>query len=98
MKRYQLKINGQTLDPQSGEWFESQNPFTGEAWAEIPKCNAHDVNSAVEAAHAALTTGPWAEMTATQRGALMRKLGDLIARDAAKLAETEVRDLSLIHI
>jgi acyl-CoA reductase-like NAD-dependent aldehyde dehydrogenase len=31
-------------------------------------------------------------MTATQRGALMRKLGDLIARDAARLAATEVRD------
>jgi aldehyde dehydrogenase (NAD+) len=31
-------------------------------------------------------------MTATQRGALMRKLGDLIARDAARLAEVEVRD------
>jgi acyl-CoA reductase-like NAD-dependent aldehyde dehydrogenase len=31
-------------------------------------------------------------MTASQRGALMRRLGDLIARDAAKLAETEVRD------
>ena len=30
-------------------------------------------------------------MTATQR-ALMRKLGDLIARDAAKLATTDVRD------
>ena len=38
------------------------------------------------------TSGPWAEMTATQRGALMRRLGDLIARDAAKLAATEVRD------
>ncbi len=92
MKRYQLKINGQTLDPQSGTWFETQNPYTGEVWAEIPKCDARDVNLAVEAAYAALTSGPWAEMTATQRGALMRKLGDLIARDAAKLAAVEVRD------
>ena len=31
-------------------------------------------------------------MTATQRGALLRKLGDLITRDAAKLAAVEVRD------
>lgn len=92
MKRYQLNINGQTLDPQSGTWFETQNPYTGEVWAEIPKCDTRDVNLAVEAAYAALTSGPWAEMTATQRGALMRKLGDLIARDAAKLAAVEVRD------
>lgn len=92
MKRYQLRIGGQGLPPAGDTWFESQNPFTGEAWAEIPRCDARDVDVAVNAAHQALTMGPWAEMTATQRGALMRKLGDLIARDAAKLAATEVRD------
>ncbi|MET1114101.1 MAG: aldehyde dehydrogenase [Comamonas sp.] len=92
MQRYQLRINGQHCAPQGGTWFETQNPFTGETWAEIPRGDARDVDAAVQAAHAALTTGPWAELTATQRGALMRTLGDLIARDAAKLAATEVRD------
>ncbi|MBV6306410.1 aldehyde dehydrogenase [Candidimonas humi] len=92
MKRYQLRIDGQACEPQGGAWFETQNPYTGTAWAEIPRCDARDVDSAVQAAHRALTQGPWAHMTATQRGALMRKLGDLIARDAKRLAETEVRD------
>lgn len=92
MKRYRLYIDGQEHDPAAGNWFETQNPYTGEAWAEIPKGDAQDVDAAVQAAHRALTTGPWSELTATQRGALMRKLGDLIARDAAKLAATEVRD------
>ena len=92
MKRYQLRVAGQARDPQGGTWFETQNPYTGEAWAEIPRGDARDVDAAVQAAHQALTSGPWAEMTPTQRGALMRKLGDLIARDAAKLAATEVRD------
>jgi len=92
MKRYQLRISGQALDPQGGAWFETQNPYTGEAWAEIPRGNAQDVDRAVRAAHAALTEGPWADMTATQRGLLLHRLGDLIARDARKLAETEVRD------
>src|SRR5690606_34392974 len=92
MKRYQLRIAGQWVDPAGGEWFESQNPFTGEAWAEIPRCDARDVDRAVQAAHAALTEGPWAEMTASQRGLLLHRLGDLIARDANKLAATEVRD------
>ena len=80
MKRYQLRIDGQACEPQGGAWFETQNPYTGTAWAEIPRCDARDVDSAVQAAHRALTQGPWAHMTATQRGALMRKLGDLIAR------------------
>ncbi|OWT59285.1 aldehyde dehydrogenase [Candidimonas nitroreducens] len=92
MKRYQLRIAGQACEPQGGAWFETQNPYTGATWAEIPRCDARDVDRAVQAAHQALTQGPWAQMTATQRGALMRKLGDLIARDAKRLAETEVRD------
>src|SRR5690606_17279710 len=92
MKRYRLYIDGQEHDPAAGNWFETQNPYTGVAWAEIPKGDAQDVDAAVQAAHRALTMGPWPELTATQRGALMRKLGDLIARDAAKLAATEVRD------
>ena len=92
MKRYSHRIAGQAHPPHGGAWFETQNPFTGEAWAEVPRGNAHDVDAAVQAAHQALTSGPWAELTPTQRGALMRKLGDLIARDAKKLAATEVRD------
>lgn len=92
MKRYSLSISGEDVAPHSDTWFETQNPYTGEAWAEIPRGNAHDVDAAVRAAHRALTAGPWADMTATQRGALIRKLGDLIARDASKLATTEVRD------
>lgn len=92
MKRYWLRIDGRACEPQGGAWFETQNPYTGQAWAEIPRCDARDVDAAVQAAHRALTSGPWAEMTPTQRGALMRRLGELLARDAAKLAATEVRD------
>jgi len=92
MKRYQLRIGGQSVDPIGSTWFETQNPYTGQTWAEIPRADARDVDRAVQAAHRAFTSGPWAEMTATQRGALMRRLADLIARDAARLAEIEVRD------
>lgn len=92
MQKYQLLIDGQTVDPAAGKWFETENPFTGDAWARIPRCDAADVDRAVQAAHRALTSGAWAEMTATQRGQLLRRLGDVIARDARKLAETEVRD------
>src|SRR5215471_7850524 len=39
-----------------------------------------------------MNVGPWPKLNATQRGALMRKLGDLIAANAERLAEIEVRD------
>lgn len=92
MKRYQLQIDGRAVDPVGVTWFETHNPYTGETWAEIPQCDSRDVERAVQAAHRALSECPWAEMTATERGQLLHRLGDLIARDARKLAETEVRD------
>lgn len=92
MKRYQLRIAGKAQEPAGLAWFETQNPYTGQTWAEIPRGDARDVDLAVQAAHQALTSGPWAEMTPTQRGASMRKLADLIERDASRLAAIEVRD------
>ena len=92
MKKYQMYIGGEWVAPASGEWFESFNPFTGEPWALIARGNAHDADQAARAAHAAFTDGPWPQMTPSQRGALLRKLGDLVANNAQRLAETEVLD------
>ncbi|KWR88225.1 aldehyde dehydrogenase [Cupriavidus sp. IDO] len=92
MKQYQMFINGTFVNASEGRWFETQNPYTGQAWAEVARGTEADVDRAVQAADKAFRSGPWAEMTATQRGALLRKLGDLIARDAERLAEFEVHD------
>ncbi len=92
MQRYQHFIAGEPAAPASGQWFETANPFTGQAWAEIAQGDARDVDRAARAAHAALTRGAWADMTPTQRGMLLHRLGDLVARDADRLAELEVRD------
>ena len=89
---YDTYIDGAWVGAACGKRFESHDPYTGEAWALIPKCGAEDVDRAVEAAYRAYDKGPWAEMTATARGRLMRKLGDLIAENAEHLAEIEVRD------
>jgi len=92
VRKHQMYVGGEWIAPSSGEWFESYNPFTGEAWALIPRGNAQDADHAVRTAHAAFTDGPWPQMTASQRGALLRKLGDLIAANAQGLAELEVLD------
>ncbi|OWT77169.1 MULTISPECIES: aldehyde dehydrogenase [unclassified Achromobacter] len=91
MKRYQLFINNEWVDPKSNTWFETHDPFSGEAWAEIPRANAADVDLAVTAAHNAFE-GPWSGMSASDRGMLLHKLGTLIERDAAHLAAIESRD------
>ncbi|HWK69429.1 aldehyde dehydrogenase [Pollutimonas sp. M17] len=92
MQRYQMYIDGRYADSASGQFFVSENPYTGQPWAEMPRGNQADVEAAVQAAHKAYAQGDWSRLTPTQRGALLRKLGDLVARDAEKLAATEVRD------
>jgi (Z)-2-((N-methylformamido)methylene)-5-hydroxybutyrolactone dehydrogenase len=90
--RFRNVINGTSVDSLTGRWLVSTNPFTGEDWAEVPRCGPADADAAVDAAYAAFTKGPWAAMTATARGKLLRRLGDLITRDAEKLAAIEVQD------
>jgi (Z)-2-((N-methylformamido)methylene)-5-hydroxybutyrolactone dehydrogenase len=92
MQTYQLWIDGKPQDPMSGEWIETANPYTGETWAKIPRGTAEDSTRAVEAARRAMCDGPWSRMSATECGKVMRRIGDLITRDAKKLAEIETRD------
>jgi (Z)-2-((N-methylformamido)methylene)-5-hydroxybutyrolactone dehydrogenase len=92
MKSYQLFIDGAYVDPVGREWFDSIDPYKGEPWARIPRGQAEDVELAVRAASRALREGPWAQMTSSARGKLMRRLGDLVLENAERLAEVEVHD------
>ncbi len=93
MNKQQLLINGAFVDPCTNAWYESFNPFTGKPWTLIPRAGKDDVDRAVAAAKSAFTYGSdWRKLTATARGALLRKLGDLISQNAARLAEIETTD------
>lgn len=92
MKRYEHYIDGNFTAPESGEWFDSFNPFTGKPWASIARGNAADMEKAVDAAYTAGIEGEWPSLSASARGALLRRIGDLIAEHAEELAEIEVRD------
>jgi len=92
LTKYQTVIGGGWTDSASGEFFETDNPYTGKPWALIPRCSADDVDRAVRAAHKAFTSGEWPKLTASKRGALLRRLGDLVAENSKFLAEIEVRD------
>ena len=92
MKRYLAFIDGEWTEPHGQDWLVSHNPFSGEAWAQIPRCNSEDVRRAVYAAKRAFESGPWPLMSAADRGALVASLGHAIRARAHELAETEVRD------
>jgi (Z)-2-((N-methylformamido)methylene)-5-hydroxybutyrolactone dehydrogenase len=92
VQRYEMFVDGKNREPAGGEWFDTDNPFTGTPWAQVARGGADDVADAVDAAQRALDSGPWPELTASARGALLRRLGDTIAANARRLAEIEVRD------
>ncbi len=91
LERFQNYIGGKFVDASEGGTFDSLDPYAGAAWATIPEGTTADIDHAVAAARSALD-GEWGRMTGFQRGALMRRLADLITENAERLARVEVRD------
>jgi acyl-CoA reductase-like NAD-dependent aldehyde dehydrogenase len=76
--------------------FESIDPSTGMSWATMPAATEADVDRAVDAAHRTLHSAAWASLTATARGKLLVRLGDLVVANTGRLAELETRDTGKI--
>ena len=91
LTKYRMTIGGRSVDALSGRTFESENPYTGRPWAVVPDAGPEDVDVAVAAARAAFV-GEWGATTGFARAALLRRLGDLIADNAERLARLEVND------
>lgn len=86
----QLFIDGEWVESASGARLLTHNPATGEVLAEVAEGDAADVALAAAAARRAL--GPWRELDAADRGALLWKLSDAIAARAGELARLESLD------
>lgn len=94
MRAFQQYIDG--VFEEGAARFGSIDPATGTVWAEMPEAREGDVDRAVRAAERALWSGPWPQMTASARGKLLLRLADLVADNAATLAELETRDTGKI--
>lgn len=87
-------INGKEVA--SKETFINYNPATMEEICEVASGGEKEINEAVAAAKAAFPK--WANTPAKERAKLMRKLGELIDKNVAKIAELETKDTGLpIH-
>src|SRR6266536_1429970 len=88
---YPLVIDGQRTESRSRRRYPTTDPFLQAAWATAADGDADDADLAVAAARRALS-GPWGKLTGFGRARLIRRLGDIVARDADALAEIETRD------
>lgn len=92
MNTYANWIDGAYHDPAAGAWMDTFDPYQGRPWAKIPLGSRADADAAVTAAKRAMTVGPWATISATERGKIMRRIGDIAMANIDLLAELEVRD------
>ncbi len=96
MSEFKLYIDGEFCDAENGASFDSRDPSTGEAWAKMPAATMNDTDRAVKAAWRAFNEGEWPTLTATARGKLIARLGELVVRDAQIMADLETRDTGKI--
>jgi len=85
-------IAGKWLDPIDGATIPMIEPATGQAFGTIADSTSRDVDSAVRAARQAFDEGAWGRTTATERGRMLRRFGELVLSKTAELAALEAKD------
>lgn len=86
-----LFIDGEKVPATGGQRIPVYSPVTGEAYAEIARGQPEDIDRAVAAARAALN-GDWGRMSATERGRILARIGNIVLDHIDELAEIEARD------
>jgi phenylacetaldehyde dehydrogenase len=87
-----MLIDGKWINAASGKTFPTYNPATGEVLAQVAEGDRADIDAAVRAARRAFDSGPWSRMTASERGKLVWKLGDLLEQHTEEFATLETLD------
>ena len=88
--RYENFIGGDWSKPKSGNYFENISPTSGKIICEVPRSNAEDVNSALDAAHKAAES--WGKTGPALRADILLKIADRIEQNAEKLSLAETLD------
>ncbi|MBI2619540.1 MAG: aldehyde dehydrogenase family protein [Ignavibacteriales bacterium] len=92
MREYQLYIDGSFVPAESGQTFDSINPFNQEIVARVSRASAADAKKAVVAARRAFDKGPWPLMPREERSALLKAVSDKINEKGKELVALEVAD------
>jgi acyl-CoA reductase-like NAD-dependent aldehyde dehydrogenase len=91
-KEYGLFINGESVEPSSGEIRELREPASGALLARAAMAGEADIDRGVVAARAALE-GPWGKTLPNERSRLMHALADAIVANRKELTELETRNV-----
>jgi aldehyde dehydrogenase len=88
--RYGNFIGGEWKAPVKGEYFKNVSPVTGQAFCEIPRSTAEDIELALDAAHAAKDA--WARTSVQERSNTLLKIADRLEANLEQIAVAETWD------
>jgi phenylacetaldehyde dehydrogenase len=82
-----MLIDGAWVDAASGKTFPVYDPATEEISARVAEGEAEDIDRAVRAARQAFDQVPWCQVTPSERGRMLWRLGDLLESHAEYVAD-----------
>lgn len=85
--RYGHFIGGEYVEPVRGRYFANPSPVNGEAFTEVARGTAEDVEAALDAAHAAAPA--WGRTSVTERSTILLRVADRMERNLEALAVAE---------
>jgi acyl-CoA reductase-like NAD-dependent aldehyde dehydrogenase len=86
-------VGGEWTEATSGRTYQRMNPYDQSLVATYQDSNAADAAAAVDAAREAFDKGPWPQMPAAERAAVLRGAAALMRQRAGSLAETMTREI-----
>ena len=89
-KKYDCLIGGELVGAEGGKTFPTFNPATGEKLADVPDCQARDVDRAVEAARKAYPQ--WRRLTPPERAVYCRRFAERLRARAEVYATLDALD------
>ncbi|WP_151705357.1 aldehyde dehydrogenase family protein [Nitrincola alkalilacustris] len=89
-ERYGNFIGGEWVAPVKGQYFKNISPVNGEAFCEIPRSTAEDIELALDAAHKAKAA--WGTTSVTARSNILLKIADRLEANLEMMAVAETWD------
>ena len=88
---HKMLIGADWVSARDGRTLPVVNPSNGTSFDEIARGTAHEVDLAVKAARQA-QQGPWGQMTPTERGRVLCRIGQAVLDHEEELAQIEAKD------
>ncbi len=90
-ERYDLFIDGESVEPATKQWFTTISPATEEPLAEVAQGGREDIDAAVTAARGAFENG-WSDIRPAERAKYLFRIARILQERSRELAVAESLD------